>query len=197
MSRTFSYCLITDRKLCREPLENIARSAERAGIDVFQLREKDLTPTQLLDLARRIRAELVRTKFVINGELGVAVAAGADGIHFQKGNVPIAAVRRHVPNMMIGYSAHSEQEIRAAEREGADYVLCSPVFLPRSKTSDLEPIGCETLARWIRGVRVPVFGLGGVELSNLRGLQDAGCRGAAGISLFLKQGYFDLTGMVI
>lgn len=197
MSRSFSYCLITDRRLSREPLENIARSAELAGIDFFQLREKDLSPAYLLDLARRIRAELVRTKFIINGELGVAIAVGADGVHLQKGNVPISIVRRRFSDILIGYSAHSEQEIHAAEREGADYVFCSPVFPPRSKETDLEPVGCEKLTRWIQGVRIPVLGLGGVEISNLRDLQRAGCRGAAGISLFLNQGCFDLKGMVI
>ncbi len=197
MSRSFSYCLITDRRLFREPLENIARSAELAGIDFFQLREKDLSPAYLLDLAQRIRAELVQTKFVINGELGIAIAAGADGVHLQKGNIPVSTVRRHFPNLLIGYSAHSEQEIHTAEREGADYVFCSPVFPPRSKATDLEPIGCEKLARWIQGLQIPVLGLGGVEISNLSDLQRAGCRGAAGISLFLNQGCFDLKGMVI
>lgn len=197
MKRTFSYFLITDRRLYHEPLESIARSAERAGVDCFQLREKDLSPSDLLELARRIRPELVRTKFVINAELGVAVAAGADGVHLQKGNIPVAAVRRNFPEMMIGYSAHSEQEVRNAEKDGADYVFCSPVFPPQSKASDLEPVGCKTLAGWIQGIRIPVFGLGGVEISNLRDLQEAGCRGAAGISLFVKRGYFDSTGMVI
>ena len=197
MSLTFSYCLITDRKLCREPLEEIARSAERAGVDFFQLREKDLSPTELLEMARRIRVELVRTRFVINGELGVAIAAGADGVHLQQSHVPIAAVRRHFPDMFIGYSAHSKQEIRVAEGEGADYVFCSPVFPARSKKSELEPIGRDALARWIQGVRIPVFGLGGVDISNLRDLREAGCRGAAGISLFLNRGCFDSTGMVI
>ena len=196
MKQTFSYFLITDRRLYREPLESVARCAERAGVDYFQLREKDLPSSDLIELARRIRVELVGTKFVINGELGVAIAAGADGVHLQKGNVPVAAVRRHFPEMMIGYSAHSEQEIRNAEREGADYVFCSPVFPPRSKKSDLEPVGCKTLASWIQGIRLPVFGLGGVEMSNVRDLQEAGCRGAAGISLFVKKGYFDSTGMV-
>jgi len=195
--RTFSYCLITDRRISRQPLESIARSAEQAGVDYFQLREKDLSIPDLLKMARRIRAELSGTKFVINGELGVAMAVGADGVHLQCGNLPVASVRRCVPDLLIGYSAHSEEEIRQAEQDGADYVFCSPVFPPRSKRSDREPVGCEKLARWIRGVQIPVFGLGGVESSNLVGLQRAGCRGAAGISLFLNRGCFDSKRMVI
>src|SRR5262245_49669266 len=124
----FAYYLITDRNLYRCSLEEVAEHAEEAGISYFQLREKDLLSSDLLDLAKKVRLRLIQTNFIVNGRVDVALAAGADGVHLQAGNVPIHAVRKAAPHLMIGYSAHSHQDMKSAEAEGADYLLLSPVF---------------------------------------------------------------------
>jgi len=196
-SSHFQFHLVTDRKQQRQPFHEIAQLAEEAGIDYFQLREKDLQPSELLKIARHIRPFLVRTKLIINGSFDVALAAEADGVHLQKENLPLSEVRKKYPPFIIGYSAHSLEEIQQAEGDGATYVFASPVFTPISKVSSLSPIGCEQLRNWIADCKTPVIALGGITSSRLKEVEQAGANGAAGISLFLKNGYFDSKGMVM
>lgn len=192
----FLYSLITDRKVYRQPLEEVASRAEDAGVDYFQLREKDLSPAHLLKIAAKIRPILKRTRLIINGQTDVAIASGADGVHLQVDNLPVKSVRAAFANLLIGYSAHTREEMRMAESEGADYVFISPVFPPRSKSTMLKPIEPDVLSDWIAGLRIPVFGLGGATPENLEILRRAGCAGAASISLFVENYHFTAKGMV-
>jgi thiamine-phosphate pyrophosphorylase len=83
-----------------------------------------------------------------------------------------------------GVSCHSIDEVRAAEQEGAGYVVFGPVFAPLSKLSGLAPRGLDELARAARGVHIPVLALGGITRANAQSCVEAGAAGVAGISLF-------------
>jgi thiamine-phosphate pyrophosphorylase len=191
------YCLITDRNLYQQELPEVAAAAESAGVDYFQLREKDLSPCDLLLMARRIRSILKQTIFIVNGSLDVALACSADGVHLQSENIPVDAVRSREAGLIIGYSAHSFREMQAAEKNGATYVFISPVFEPRSKVSTLPALGAACVAKWSGSVRIPAFALGGVSMENIHALDQAGIRSVAGISLFIREGKFTDAGMVI
>ena len=192
-----NYCLITDRKLYRESLLETAAAAEESDVDYFQLREKDLPLGDLLDLAKNIRKCLKKTIFIVNGSLEVALASGADGVHLQKENIPVDAVRAKFPALKIGYSAHSYEEIRQAEQHGASYVFISPVFQTLSKNSPASPIGAKAAADWSASARIPVFALGGIAAENIAILQSNGLNAVAGISLFIRDGKFTSEGMVL
>jgi thiamine-phosphate pyrophosphorylase len=194
--RSFQYHLITDHHQYRQPIHEIAQQAELSGVAYFQLREKQIGKRELLDIAKHIRPELDETKFIVNGHLDVALACQADGIHLQAENISVKEVRKKFPQFLIGYSAHSREEILQAEADGADYVFVSPIFPAISKSTTLTPIGVNTLKEWTSLVRIPVFALGGISGSNLSDIAQSGCYGAAGISLFLRDGRFTSEGMV-
>jgi thiamine-phosphate pyrophosphorylase len=196
-NRKFQYHLITDHNCCRETLHEVAQKANRAGVDFFHLREKSLPAGELLLIARHLRPFLNRTRLIINGRLDVALAAEADGVHLQEENIPVAAVRQKYPRLLVGYSAHSREELLKAQQEGAAYLFISPVFAPISKETALQPIGPHTVRKWIRGMKVPVIGLGGITAENVGEVRAAGCAGAAGISLFIEQCRFTAKGMVV
>jgi len=188
--------LITDPVVYSQPLEGVARAAEAAGVDYFQLRDKRAGKREMLRCACAIRPHLQRTKMIVNGHLDVAIASGADGVHLQKENLPVGVVREKYPALLIGYSAHDFEEIVRAESDGADFVFVSPVFPSRTK-QNLQSLGVDVLGRWTENRNVPIFGLGGVDSANLYLLKSAGCSGAAGISLFVRDGHFDATGMTL
>ena len=181
------YYLITDRRAFRRPLHEVAQYAEESQVAYFQLREKDLSARELLEHAEHLRCNLVHTKFIINGHLDVAIAAGADGVHLQKDSIPIQVVRKKFPDLIIGYSAHSEDDLRYAEMHGASYAFLSPLFPPRSKQSNLKPIGIPKFQEWIAGCNIPVFALGGIDETNLREIEQINCAGVAAISLFVNR----------
>jgi thiamine-phosphate pyrophosphorylase len=194
----FQYHMISDRHLLKScSVADVAAAADRAGVEYFQLREKDLSPRELLQLARQIRPFLQRTLLIVNGSLDVALASHADGVHLQRGNIPVRAVRAKCKDLRIGYSAHSFAEMMEAERQGADYVFISPVFRPFSKSAgDAPPLGTKIVGDWTKSLSIPVFALGGISSTNVEQLKDCGCRGVAGISLFLREGSFTPDGMV-
>jgi thiamine-phosphate pyrophosphorylase len=155
-----------------------------AGVTWIQIREKDLSARalfELVDAARKL-PNPHGSKILVNSRVDVALAAGADGAHLPTGS-PAARVWRR-PGFLIGVSCHSVDDVRNAEKDGADYVVFGPVFAPLSKSTELEPRGLEGLKRATKAVKIPVLALGGVTRENSDLCISAGAAGVAGISLY-------------
>ncbi len=185
-------CLVTDRR--RFPggseaalLECIAAAA-RAGVHLIQIRERDLDARALTRIAVAA-VEAVRgtsTRILINDRTDVALAAGAHGVHLRGDSVPAARVREIVPpGFLIGRSVHSAEEAgREARAGGLDYLMFGTVFDTSSKPG-LVGSGPETLAAVARVIPLPVLGIGGIDLSRMGAVAEAGAAGFAGIGLFV------------
>lgn len=179
-------CYITDRKALpnRDPLPVIG-AAIRAGVDLIQVRERDLPLRALLELTIQAAALAARipTRILVNDRLDVAEFAGV-GLHLPAQSFPVAAVRDKAGRaLLIGASAHNLDELRAAEQGGADFALFGPVFATSSKPG-ATPLGLEKLGEAGRAVRIPVLALGGITLANAAECLRAGAAGLAAISLF-------------
>jgi len=182
-------CYITDRRTLPATtnlLDNIARNLA-AGVEWVQIREKDLSARELFDLTARV-LELPnphQSKILVNTRLDVALAAGANGGHLPAGSPAPQRWRGFSPaGFLIGVSCHTLDEVRAAEEQGADYVVFGPVFAPRSKVTALEPRGLDALGQAARVVRIPVLALGGITSENAQDCIRTGASGIAAISLF-------------
>lgn len=188
--------LITDRQtLPRRPrqpatillTEFIAR-ALAAGVDMIQLRERDLAARALLTLADAV-APLARqhhAALLINDRADVAACAG-DGVHLTTRSLTPDTVRRAFgPELLIGASTHTAAEAAAAESAGADFIVFGPVFETASKKVYGPPVGLPSLNRVASRARIPVLALGGITRQNFRAALDAGAAGIAGISLFAQ-----------
>ncbi len=188
MSFPFELCYITDRRaLGPKPLPPFILEAVRAGVDLLQIREKDLDTRPLLELVK-ISVEYARetnTRVVVNDRLDVALALGASGVHLGTRSLPPRAVRDCVPEgFLVGVSCHSLEEARAAESSGADYILLGPVFETPSKIPYGPPLGLAKLQEVAAQVRVPLLALGGINVERVKLCLEAGAAGIAGISIF-------------
>lgn len=170
-------CYIADRNV--RGLDN----AIRENVDWIQVRDKELSARELLAVVKTVVAK--GPKVIVNTRMDVALAAGASGLHLPAHSIEPCRFRAIAPpGFLIGVSCHSVDEVRAAEQEGADYVVFGPVFAPLSKASDLSPRGLARLSEAVRAVKIPVLALGGITRDNAIPCQHAGAAGIAAISLF-------------
>jgi thiamine-phosphate pyrophosphorylase len=138
---------------------------------LVQLREKDLAPRDLYALARRL-LEVVhrhRCQLLVNDRIDVALAAGADGVHLPEKGLPIAVARRlgRPGSFIVGVSVHGADAAGAAARDGADLVVCGPIWQTPSKRDLGEPLGVAALAQAKKaiagaGAAARLYAIGGV-----------------------------------
>ncbi len=176
-------CYVTDRRH-GNLLAHVAR-AVASGIEIIQVREKDLSARDLLALVEQVRdlAAGTSTKVLVNGRLDIAIAARLDGVHLPGDGLPAARVRPHVRT--LGISCHSMHEAMQAESEGVDYIIFGPVF----ETPGKKAVGIEALQRVVESIRIPVLAIGGIDEFNTPKVLEAGAQGIAGIRMFQTSDY--------
>ncbi|AJE04235.1 thiamine phosphate synthase [Geobacter pickeringii] len=186
MPTPFPLYLITDRhQTAGRPLLDVVGEALAGGVRGVQLREKDLPPRELLELAHALRELTGRfgARLLVNDRVDIALAAKADGVHLGEASIPADAARRLLgPERLIGVSCHSLAGARGAEERGADFITFGPVFFTPSKASYGPPAGVAALAETVRAVTLPVFALGGITRDNVAEVVGAGAAGIALIS---------------
>jgi len=195
-------CYVTDRHLLGESgsadkqVEELSRRIAwaAAGVDWIQIREKDLSAGELVEVAREAVATTKRTerggRVIINDRLDVALAAGATGVHLGGESVPAEKVVEWLrsgnapKDFLVGVSCHEMSEAVAAEKAGASYISLGPVYETPSKKDFGPPQGIKKLAEVCKAVRIPVLAIGGVTEENAGECVRAGAAGIAAIRMF-------------
>ena len=187
-------CFITDRSLygrdagvARARLIDAVAAAARAGVDLIQVRERDLDDRALLGLVRDCLAavEGTRSRLVVNDRLDVAIAAAADGVHLRGDAFRAARVRDVAPSFLVGRSVHAVEEAAAADGDGGyDYLIAGTIFATPAKGAAHVLLGVEGLRRLCAAVRLPVLAVGGLSVERAADAIRAGAAGIAGIRLF-------------
>jgi thiamine-phosphate pyrophosphorylase len=183
---------VTDRLrfgLSIDELVARAANAVRAGVDVIQVRERDLPGGRLAALVRRIAglAAGTSTRVTVNDRADVAIAAGAAGVHLRGDSLPASRVRTTVPEgFLIGRSVHSLEEVDAAiAGGGCDYLLFGTVFPSAGKPEGHPVAGLDALRAACARSSLPVIAIGGINEENAALVRDAGSAGVAAVGLFM------------
>ncbi|MFH1140346.1 MAG: thiamine phosphate synthase [Chloroflexota bacterium] len=181
-------CLVTDRQYARgRPLSDLVSEAVEGGVNIVQLREKDLAAGELLALAEAIRdvTRKANALFLVNDRVDVALAVGADGVELGEEAMPVAAVRRIAGRrLLIGRSVHSVDGAREAEAQGADFLVVGTIFPTRSKPG-ARTAGLKQLAQVSQSVNIPFLAIGGVNATNVAQVMAQGAAGIAVITAIL------------
>jgi thiamine-phosphate pyrophosphorylase len=162
--------------------------ALEAGVDMIQVRERDLSARELAGLVEPLvgLARRYNARVLVNDRADVAASSGA-GVHLTTRSMAAQIVRETFgPDMLIGVSTHSMEEAEAAEGGGADFIVFGPVFETASKKIYGPPVGPGLLEEVAGRLRIPVLALGGINMTNFRLPLERGAAGVAAISLFAE-----------
>jgi thiamine-phosphate pyrophosphorylase len=161
-------------------LEQLVRAATAGGVQVVQVREKDLPDQRLAALASRLcePCERAGALLIVNDRPDVALAAGADGVHLGQDDMSVAEARELVgPDMLIGLSTHAPAEVDAPAAAQADYIGVGPVHETPTKPGR-PAVGIELVCYAAKNARRPFFAIGGLHTGNLTPVLEAGARRA-------------------
>ncbi len=172
----------------------LARAVARAGVTIAQYRHKGPYTREALAEAEEI-GEILRAagiRYVINDRVDVALLIGAGGVHLGQEDLPPARVRRMVgSSLWIGHSTHNADQLRAGDREPADYLAIGPVFPTGSKEKPDPVLGVASVAELRRLTSKPLVAIGGITRANAAEVLAAGVDAVAVISDLLAD---DLEG---
>ena len=178
--------LVTDRELSRgRTLEEVVSEAVAGGITIVQLREKDASTGEFVELAMRLKEMLkpYNIPLIINDRVDVALAVDADGVHIGQSDMAYKDARRLLgPDKIIGLSVESFSDIEAANALDVDYIGISPVYGTPTKTDTAEPFGLEGLRKAVEMSVHPAVAIGGMNAATIAEVMAAGADGVAVVS---------------
>jgi thiamine-phosphate pyrophosphorylase len=157
-------------------LPTLLRAAIAGGVDVVQLREKHMPDEELASVARaaRLLCEELGALLVVNDRPWVAREARADGIHVGQDDIPPAEVRELVgPEMLIGLSTHSPEQIDAVDTSLVDYIGVGPIHETPTKPGRAA-VGVELISYAAANATLPFFAIGGLDVTNIDAALNAG-----------------------
>ena len=166
----------------------VAEAMIKGGVDLIQLRGKERTINELVDLAAELHELTARssTPLIVNDHAEIAKKVPVEGVHVGQEDDSIEVVRQKAGReLLVGKSTHSLKQAMAAQREGADYIGFGPIFATPTKP-DYAPIGLSDIKRVHTEVSLPIFCIGGLSIDNLQSVIDAGAKRAVMVSALLK-----------
>lgn len=176
---------VTDRAWVGElSFRQQVEAALKGGITCLQLREKQLSEEEFIREAKEI-LELTKSygvPLIINDNIQVALASGADGVHLGQKDASADRARELLgQEKIIGVSARTVEQAVTAWKMGADYLGCGAVFGTSTK-QDAKPMERGTLRAIAEAVPIPVVAIGGITQENLGELRGTKAAGAALVS---------------
>lgn len=178
--------LVTDQASLRgRTLADVVLAALKGGVTCVQLREKSLCTRDFVALALALQDLLAAfaVPLIINDRIDVALACGAQGVHLGQSDMPVAVARRLLPpQVFIGLSVETMDDVANAAMQPVDYLGVSPIYPTPTKTDTAPPWGLDGLRQVRAATALPLVAIGGIQLAQVREVLQAGADGLAVVS---------------
>lgn len=181
--------LVTDSSYHTE--ESFLRTVEaalRGGVTLLQLREKNRSAREYMELARKVKAlcDQYQVPLLIDDRVDVAAAADAAGVHVGQSDIPVADARRILgPDKIVGATAKTVEQAMEAWEQGADYLGVGAIYPTTTKVKTVLT-KVSTLQEICKAVPIPVNAIGGLNADNMDVLQGTGIAGICVVSAIMK-----------
>jgi len=186
LRRQLRLYLVTDAVLCRDyGLVATVQQAVAGGVTFVQLRAKDATTPERIEMALALKAALAGTgvPLVINDDVNAAVAADVDGAHIGQGDLSPATARALLgAGKLLGLSCETPQAVQGVNPHLVDYLGLGPVFGTPTKPDHDRPIGFEGLAQLVALTSLPTVAIGGLNAGHQSKVLASGANGQAVVS---------------
>lgn len=178
--------LVTDQNSAGDrTLDDVVAAAVQGGVSCVQLREKQLNTRDFVAQALTLKALLAphRIPLVINDRIDVALACGAQGVHLGQSDMPVVQARRLLPpEVFIGWSVETMDDVIRSAALPVDYLGVSPIHATPTKTDTQQPWGLDGLRQVRSATTLPLVAIGGIHVANARAVLSAGADGLAVVS---------------
>lgn len=182
--------LVTDRPLSLgRDIDWIVEEAVKGGATMVQLREKDCSTREFIELAAKLKETLkpLGVPLLINDRVDVALAVDADGVHIGQSDMPYETARKLLgPDKIIGLSVENMDDIRVANGLDVDYVGISPVYSTHTKTDTAAPFGLDGLREAVKLSVHPTVAIGGMNMKTAKDVMACGTDGIAVVSAIVS-----------
>lgn len=152
-------------------ITGIAHALLGGGAEILQIRHKGIWDEPLLEQAHRIRE--MAPILIINDRADIAKILDA-GLHVGQDDLPPKEVRKLLPDAVLGYSTHNENQLSAGNQEPVNYLALGPIFRTASKINPDPVVGLDTLRKIRSLTSLPLVAIGGIDRTNARDVLDAG-----------------------
>lgn len=164
------YCITSEEFSLGRSSIVVVKEMIDAGVKLLQYREKGKSAKAKYQDCLKIR-EMTKgagVTFIVNDDVALALAIGADGVHIGQDDLPISVVRKMLgEDYIIGVSTHSPEQARAAIDSSADYIGVGPIYPTKTKKDVGPAVGLEYLDYVVKNVQLPFVAIGGIKVSNM------------------------------
>lgn len=167
---------IIDAALLKKTSElSFAEMMAESGVELLQYRNKRASSRELFEASQSISATLSRLakpgsykpRFIVNDRADIALLANAQGVHVGQQDLNVEEARAIVgPDILVGVSTHSLEQLDAADKTSADYVAFGPIFPTSSKENPDPVVGLHLLREARQHTRKPLVAIGGITLEH-------------------------------
>lgn len=187
---------VTDRRWLKEDqsLTDVVKEAVNGGATMIQLREKNMSEEELKNEAIKIKVSC-NVPLIIDNNVEVCKAVGADGVHVGQDDMPVKEARAILgDDYIIGATAHNVSEAVQAEKDGADYLGVGAAFGSSTKKDAKKIVSLEEYKKITQAVSIPVVAIGGIDETNIMQMKGLGLSGVAVVSaIFAKENIREAT----
>lgn len=166
----------------------VVEAACKGGATIIQLREKDKSTREYMELAASTHEITVRygIPLIIDDRVDVALAIGAEGVHVGQSDMPVNLARRLMgADKIIGATTKTVPQALEAYEQGADYLGCGAIYPTTTHVNTvITPV--ETLKDVVKAVPIPVNAIGGLNKDNIFVLKGSGIAGICAVSAIMK-----------
>ncbi|MBE6844610.1 MAG: thiamine phosphate synthase [Ruminococcus sp.] len=185
---TTLYFITDSTGITKQKLLDVVEQACAGGVTLLQLREKDKTTREYIELARAVHSvtQKYNVPLIIDDRVDVALAADAEGVHVGQADMPVEEARRLMGDKkIIGATTKTVQQAAEAYKQGADYLGVGAIYPTTTKVKTVIT-SVETLREIVRAVPIKVNAIGGLNVDNADILKGSAISGICVVSAIMK-----------